>query len=253
MSIRRTSATLTAIVALSTISIQTSSAQEPAAKEAEPTVHPSVAHLNEDKRDELRDLLQEASKLAQSQRSQEMLLKLDEAAVLAPDYFGIHNLRGVAYSHLRKFELAKAEFQKAQKLEPKALDVQFNIAEMDFVSHKFDLALAQFEKLIKDNPKLPTGTYQLLQYKVVISKLKLGQEAEAKKIMDTLTPYEDTPIFHMTKAAYEFSKDNEDEAQSWIRSARGIYTAQQVANFLDALIEVDWVESLAKPTPPKNG
>lgn len=209
-------------------------------------VHPAVSDLNEDERNQLKAHLQEAGALASVRRSQEMLITLDKAVELAPDYYVIYNLRGVAFSVLRDFDSARREFRKARDLEPKALDVRFNLAEMDFVTGKFEKALEQLSGMIAEHPKMPTPTYHLLRFKELICLFKLGRQGEASKLMEEFSPYEDTPVYHMAEAVRRFSLGEEDEAKGWIRSAKGIFKPQVMSNYLDALMEVGWMDSLVE-------
>ncbi len=206
------------------------------------SVHPSIAHLDEAQLTILEGHLKEIRVLANARRAQGMLAQLDDAMKIAPKYHLLYNLRGAAYSILRDFESAKREFEVAQSLEPKALDVRFNLAEMDYVTGNYAEALVQLTSMITENPKMPTETYHLLRIKEIICLLKLERGDEAAKLGDEFTPYEDTPVYHIARAAQEFAAGDEVEARGWIRSAQGIFNTNQMTNYLDALIEVGWID-----------
>ena len=211
---------------------------------AENEIPPSIIHLTKGEREQLRAYLSEAGRLVRTNRSQGILIALDKALVLAPDYYAIHNLRGAAFSTMRDFESARKAFIKARELEPQAVDVKFNLAEMDFVTGKYEEALEQYLKLKSDYPKMPNQAYHLLRFKEAICLMKRERDEEAKRVIEEFTPYEKTPIYHMIHAAEKYNEGDEDSAEGWIRSAQEIYGAQPVANYLDSLAEAGWIQSI---------
>lgn len=69
---------------------------------------------------------------------------------------GLYNLRGCRYIEIRNIEKALENFEKALKLDPENLTVQFNLAEALYVSHDYAKALKAFTELLphfKDTDK----------------------------------------------------------------------------------------------------
>ena len=210
----------------------------------EENIHPALKHLSKAQRDTLVAHLKRASEYVRGVRTHECITECQSAINLAPEFYPSYNLQGAAYTKLRDFAKARAAFQKASALEPRAFDVKFNLAEMDFVEKKFGDARSAFQKLIDENPKLPKATYDLLLYKTAVCSLKLGETDAAQKVADSFDYLDDSPAYYYCRAAIAFAKEKPGEAQSWIRSAGGIFKPVQNQNYIDSLIEAGWVQAL---------
>lgn len=200
--------------------------------------------LSDEQKKEVATLLGDAARFVQGIRLQEALSKLWEAEQIAPNIFQIHNLRGAAYTKMRDFEKARASFEKAIALVPNAFHARFNLTEIDYVTGNYETAETEFVKLLEAFPKTDVATRRLIEYKIVICKLKQGDSDGAKKMIGAYSYLDDTPIYYVANAAVAFSKEDRDDAESWITSARKIYPAAQMEIFLDALIEAGWIETL---------
>lgn len=94
---------------------------------------------------------------------------------------GLYNLRGACYIEIRNIEKALENFEKAQKLDPSNLTIQFNLAEAHYVNHDYSRALKAFTELLlpfKDNP----GMTPLLQFKRYICARKLDNQPLAAEL-----------------------------------------------------------------------
>jgi Flp pilus assembly protein TadD len=224
-------------------------------------------------RAKLGQLLQDASTFVSGIRIQEALERLLEAKSIAPELFTTHNLLGAVYTKIRDFPKAREHFAKAVEIAPRAFMARFNLTEIDFVEDKHAEALAGFKPLIeklkeedkqireaaKDQRRPYTeaerkglvaradataSTIKLIEFKVLICHLKLGDQASAKAVLDTFNYLEDTPGFYYGNAAFAFQADDQDKAQQWLGSAEKIYGRGLLEIYTDSLIETGWIQTL---------
>lgn len=210
----------------------------------------SVANLKPAQRIEITKLLREAATYIQGIRLQEGLDRLIKIEAITPDLFQTYNLRGAIYTKLRDFDKARAVFKKALSLKPGLMEAMFNLAELDFVEKKFASAESAFRQLRADNPDLRLETAKLIEYKLYISMLMQSQgEGDAKynaamAMLDSFDYLDDYPLHYYGMAVKAFQVDNKEEAEGWMASARRIYDKATQTIYIDALIEMGWVDSL---------
>ncbi len=210
----------------------------------------SVMKLKPAQRIEIQRLLQEAATFIQGIRLQEGLDRLIQIEAITPDLYQTYNLRGAIFTKLRDFDKARAAFEKALELQPNLMEATFNLAELDFVEKNFAKAESAFNKLKTDFPQLKEETIKLIDYKLFISKLLQSQagsdakEKEALAMLETFDFLDDFPVYYYSQAALAFHNDEKEEADGWMASARRIYDKPTQTIYIDALIEMGWVESL---------
>ncbi len=204
----------------------------------------SVQAMSDDEKQKLAGLMRDASTYLGGIRIQEAFEKLVEAEAMAPDYATIHNLLGAAHTKTRNFDMAAAAFERAVELDPKAFMSRFNLTEIHFVQGKFAEAEKAFNTLLTDNPESPEATRALIEFKILICRLKLDDEAAAREILDTYDFLDDHPGFYFGNAAIHFNKGEDDDARSWIASANRVYPQYQNNIYIDSFIEIGWIENL---------
>ena len=205
---------------------------------------PALADLTLEERKELGKILDDASRFIGGIRLQEGLSKLLDAEQIAPGLFQIYNLRGAAYTKMKDFETARGNFEKAISLRPSIFHPQFNLAEIEFVTGDYANSEKAFKKLITDFPEMDLGTKRLLEFKLIVCRLKLDDIEGAKAQLDTFNYLDDTPIYHLGHAAVAYAEEDSEDAESWMTSANRIYSAGQVEVFRDSLIEAGWIDTL---------
>ena len=192
--------------------------------------------------------LKQASSLISRDRLLEAFNEIEKAEEIFKEYPSIYNLKGAAWVRLKEVDKARQAFKKALALNPKAFDVQFNLAELLFVERKFPQALSAFQNILTQFPQLHSDQYHLVQYKTQICHLQLGQMAEADKIEQSFTYTDDTPAYYYTRIAKAYATDDTSEASDWLRSAANIFQPNENQIYLDALVEMGWISALDKPT-----
>ncbi len=205
---------------------------------------PALADLTKEDREKLGKLLDDASRFIGGIRLQEGLSKLIDAEQIAPELFQIYNLRGAAYTKMKDFETARKQFEKAIALRPGIFHAQFNLAEIEFVTKEYPKSEKSFKQLLTDFPEMDLGTKRLLEFKLIICRLKQNDIQGAQAQLDTFTYLDDTPIFHLGHAAIAYAKDDTTDAESWMASANKIYSVGQIEVFRDSLIEAGWIDTL---------
>ncbi|MEM0898256.1 MAG: hypothetical protein AAGJ79_15405 [Verrucomicrobiota bacterium] len=88
-----------------------------------------------------------------------------------------------------------------------------------------------------------SSTVRLMDYKVLLCHLLLGNEPEVQSILDTFHFMDDAPAFYYSNASIAFQAEDEDQAQDWIRQAKGIYDKNQNDIYIDSLVEIGWIDS----------
>lgn len=156
------------------------------------------------------------------------------------------NLQGACYVEFRAFEKARNAFAKADAVSPGNINVQFNIAEVDFVSKNYAEALKQFEALLKrsESEKVATNMLPILKFKVLLCRLMAKDVDGAAKIIEDRSFLDDTPLFYYGKAALAYQQDDGATAEKWLARAGRIFRDQKLlAPWQDTLIEFGYIKS----------
>ena len=159
-----------------------------------------------------------AEQLFAQKRIMECLFSLMELEKLYAGNPGLYNLRGACYIEIRNIEKALENFEKAQKLDPSNLTIQFNLAEAHYVNHDYSRALKAFTELLlpfKDNP----GMTPLLQFKRYICARKLDNQPLAAELEKLYGPMDDTPYYYCTQAILKLMEGDKEAAQGQLLSA----------------------------------
>lgn len=156
----------------------------------------------------------------------------------------------MCYIEIRNIEKALENFEKAQKLDPSNLTIQFNLAEAHYVNHDYARALKAFTELLppfKDNP----GMTPLLQFKRYICARKLDNRPLAKELENLYGPMDDTPYYYCTQAIVKFMGGDKDAAQEQLLSAIRIHGGTSaIQAFTDAMTEAGILPSPYGQTVP---
>ncbi len=206
-------------------------------------IPPSIKKMSEEEKLKLSGLLRDASTYLGGIRVQEAFEKLVEAEAMAPDYSVVHNLLGAAYTKTRDFDKAAVSFSKAVELDPRAFMSRFNLTEILFVQGDFAEAEKEFKELIAANKEMNESTSALIEFKILICRLKQDDEEGARAILNTYDFLDDQPVYYFGNAAIHFNKGEEDEARSWIASANRVYPPAQNGLYADSFIEIGWIEN----------
>jgi tetratricopeptide (TPR) repeat protein len=144
---------------------------------------------------------------------------------------------------MRIFDKAGLAFNKALEISPNNLSVMFNVAECLFVSRKWQKSHDKFQELIKLMPANAMAMSRLIEFKIFLSKKKLGLDQEAKILADKYDYQDDSPYYYYTKAALAFDKKELVEAEQWMARAARIFRDPQILNpWHDTMMEYGYIK-----------
>ncbi len=169
---------------------------------------------------------------------------IDEADAADPNQAAIINLRGEVFLEQKDYPLAESEFRKALKVDPNFRDAQYNLAQVPFKQKEYAQARERFEALFATT----SGTdkdraAQLIKFKIYLTLLLEGKDANAQKMMEQFQFTGDTPALYYAQAAWEFKHNNAAKANDWVTSARKIYPLSLNGVFADAFFDLGWLQS----------
>lgn len=197
--------------------------------------------LSAAKQEEFFKLMTDGEKFMGERRIPEALQKFNDAESIWPKHPSLMNIKGSALVNLRDFERAGKYFDECARLYPGFWQAHFNAAEMKFVQKKWEAAEKEFRALLDMDKSIEGPTRKLVEYKIILSMIKLKKTDEAKKMINKYDIFDDSPLFYYANAALNFEADNRKAAEEWVTNARAVYNAQVNAIFEDSLSELGWL------------
>ncbi len=175
---------------------------------------------------------------------------LDLSDAGAPNQAAALNLRGEIYLEEQKFDKAEKAFREATDADPKFREAQYNLAQIPFKERDYAKARERLEKLFAETPGGEKNqAAQLIKYKIFMTLLLEGKEAQAQQMMDQFKFTGDTPALYYAQAAWSFKHDNRDQGSDWIKSAQKIYSTALNVVFADAFYDLGWLKRTPEAAP----
>jgi tetratricopeptide (TPR) repeat protein len=221
-------------------------ADESPSKEVAELLPNQQAFLNlpEERRKEFVKHFTEANRVFQQKRIFECLDEVEKAAAIFKDSPELHNLRGSCFVEMRAFDKALAEFERASELSKENPSIDFNIGEVYFVTKQWEKALETFEKVMKMLPEDNMALGRLVEFKILLCKKKLGQDAEAAKLAEKYDYLDDSPYYYYAQAALAYDDNDLVKAEEWLARANRIFRDPNVlAPWQDTLVEYGYIKS----------
>jgi len=212
-------------------------------------------NLPEEKRNEWVKHMTEANRIFQQKRIIEANEEIDKAVAIFKDSAELYNLRGSCYVEMRAFDKAMVEYQKAADLAKNNPNIDFNIGEVYFVTKQWQKCVDTFEKVLKElkelkdlkeQPADKSGTLgHLMDFKIMLCKMKLGKMDEAKTLSRKYDELDDSPFYYYAKAALDFEKADMAKAEEWLQMAGRIFQdPNATAPWKDTLVEYGYIKGL---------
>lgn len=240
--------TISHAILLSLLPLALLRAQEAAKPERELRPHEQAfLNLPQEKRDDFMKKLGDAQRLFTGKRIFEALEKVNEAQVIYPDSPDLLNLRGACEVEFRDFDQALESFKEADAVHPGNPDIIFNIAEVLFVKKDWDAAESAFSKVLALIGKNPEGSKfqlsRLVEFKLLLCKIKLGKQAEAASMAEKYDYLDDSPYPYYAEAAIHFSQGRDIEAEATMaRGGRIFQNPAILAPWQDTMIEFGYIK-----------
>jgi tetratricopeptide (TPR) repeat protein len=205
------------------------------------------SNLPKEKRDEFSKLFTEGQRLFNEKRVFEALEKVSEAEAIFADSPELLNLRGACDVEFRNFDKAMESFVKADKLIPGQQAILFNMAELNFVTKDWPAAETNLTKVLAMVPAKPSANdlqlSRLVEFKLLLTKIKLGKKEEAAKMAVKYDYLDDSPYPYYADAAIHFSEGREIEAEAAMaRGARIFQNPAILAPWQDTMIEFGYIK-----------
>lgn len=201
-------------------------------------------NLPEESRKEFIKRLSEATRLFQQKRIFETLDELDKTQKIFADSPEIYNLRGSCFVEMRAFDKALAEFEKSRSYTKDNASIDFNVAEVYFVTKEWKKSLDMLTNIIKILPKENMALGRLVEFKMYLSMKKLGMNAEAAALADKYDFLDDSPYHYYVKAALAYDKKDLVKAEEWLAIAGRIFQDPNViAPWQDTMVEYGYIKS----------
>jgi len=146
------------------------------------------------------------------------LIKLEAVDSKMPDDPFVQNLLGAAYTKKKDYAVAKKYFDKALAKQPDFFPAKFNVGELFFLQRQYAEALVYFQKMQEADPR-----NELLQFKIFLCHLQLGDKEAAAKALKGIKYPGDTPAWYYGQAAWESKNGNNKKALEYITGAQYIF------------------------------
>lgn len=201
-------------------------------------------NLPEEQRREFIKHLGEAARLFNEKRIFETLEELDKASAIFNESPEIFNLRGSCYVEMRSFDKALAQFQKASGYMKGNPSLDFNIAEVYFVTKQWKQAADLLEKILLALPPENVALGRLVEFKILLCKKKLGLNDEVTILAEKYDYLDDSPYYYYAKAALAYDEKDLVKAEEWLARAGRIFRDPAVISpWQDTLVEYGYIKS----------
>lgn len=144
--------------------------------------------------------------------------KLRALEAKMPDDAFIQNLLGAAYTKKKDYATAQKHFDKALEKLPDFFPAKFNVGELLFLQRRYAEALEYFQKMQQKDPR-----NELLQFKIFLCQLQLGNKEDAAKSLKNIKYPGDTPAWYYGQAAWESKNGNNKKALEYVTGAQYIF------------------------------
>lgn len=220
--------------------------QETEKKKVDPLVKTlqDFTNLPKKTRDEYGRKLIKVQNLFNQKRIFDTLEKIDELDKIFPNHPAALNIKGACYVEIRAFDKANTLFKQVLKISPNNVNVQFNLAEVDFVTRKWQSAHNRFTNLIALIPATNKSMLRLCEFKLLLCQLKTDHIKEAKALSKKYDEWDDSPFYYYSRAAIFYHKGDKQNAEKMLRNVRYVWrNTATLAAWQDTLIEFGYIRS----------
>jgi hypothetical protein len=145
--------------------------------------------------------------------------------------------RGNAYGNERKWDLARADYQKALEIDSKCTTASFNMAELDFMQGHYDAARPAFLGIVNN-----ADFGDLAKYKVFLCDLFGGHEQVAARELAVFNQIGSEASYYFANVAWSLYHNKSSAAQSWWQSATQIFAPDKINLYAKPLIDLGYIK-----------
>lgn len=202
-------------------------------------------NLPEQKRIDYFRHMQEAKRLFNQKRIFESFAEIHEARKIFDKNSDMFNLLGSCYVEFRDFENATQFYAKALALSPKSPIINFNIAELLFVSRKWEACKEKMNFVLTLLPKKDVVTRRIVELKIMLCHIALEQNEEANQMANKYDPLQDdSPFYYYAQAALCFRDKDMIKAEGYLQMANRVFgNPAIIAPWQDTMIEFGYISS----------
>lgn len=201
-------------------------------------------NLPEERRKDFINHLGTASRLFQQKRIFEALESVEKARGIFEASPEVYNLRGSCYVEMRSFDKALQDFGRAAELSKDNPSIEFNIAEVLFVTRQWQKSLDAFEKVLLKIPEKSTALSRLVEFKILLCQKKVGRKDDAVILAEKYDFMDDSPFHYYAQAALAYDDKRLSEAEQWLARAARVFRSQDVLSpWQDTLVEYGYIKS----------
>jgi tetratricopeptide (TPR) repeat protein len=188
-----------------------------------------------------------ANKAIQAGRFADAEKQIDAAGKLQPNAAEVPNLRGVLLTREQHYAEAAEKYNQALAIDPKFYPAKFNLAELALLRGNLPEALQRYQELEEVD-----RSSEVVQFKIAICYLLLGDETKAKAVIDTIPLPGNTPAYYYARAASWFRKANWPQVDHYVATAHKYYPGNRCAYFEASLraVGLDLAKRDPAPAPP---
>ncbi len=170
---------------------------------------------------DFRDQVEQVIEDFNAKKYDSAIARIDGIKAEGEDEAFLLNLRGAAYTKKKDYAEAKRCFEKTLQLVPGMFAAQFNLGEIEFLQGNYQKALDTFKVMLDNDPR-----NELLQFKVFLCYLQMGDVDAAKKALNKVKFPGDTPAYYYAQAAWEYKQGDKGKVSDYLSGARYIFAGK---------------------------
>jgi tetratricopeptide (TPR) repeat protein len=170
---------------------------------------------------------------------------MDQARKIFDRNSNVFNMLGACYLEFRNFPKAREFYQKALALSPNSIAILFNIAELEFVTRNWQACLEKMTQLLPLIPEQGLQTRRLIELKIMLCHISLGNTEEVKARANRYDPLtDDSPYYYYAQACLRYMNNEVVKAEEYLQMANRVFAnPAYITDWQDTLIEYGYIKS----------
>lgn len=186
----------------------------------------------------VREYMTESQKFIDQKKYENALEVLQMAQRQYPDRHEIANLVGVLHIELEQYQEAERVMRELLSVAPEFAGAHFNYGELYFKQKNYPEARKYFQRSmdIKGTDQTAVNSFKLF-----LCDLLTGMTMVEDAPFLTSSADVGHPLAYYARAALYFHAGDEEEAQTWLQSAKSIYPLRKNLVYMDSMVTLGWV------------